>query len=149
MEDLLSSSHAGDFFFSSKFSTAIVLPLVLSTRYHFFQVRDSGIPSFFDTADVTIAIQDYNDNPPVFSPVSYAGQVREDVIPEVFLLQVSASDSDTGTNQEFEFSIFDGDPDGHFRIDPKTGNLYVHRKLDRETWAVYLLTVRATNTGTV
>ena len=112
-------------------------------------MRDSGIPSYSDTAEVTIAVQDDNDNPPVFSPVSYAVQIREDVIPEKFLLRVSASDSDQGSNKEFKFSIFNGDPDGQFRIDPDSGNLYVHRKLDRETRPVYLLTVRATNTGVI
>lgn len=110
-------------------------------------MRDSSPPFFSDTAEVVISIQDYNDNPPVFDPVSYAEKVREDDIPEVFLLQVTATDSDTGSNQEFKFSIFEGDPEGQFRIDPDNGNLYVHRKLDRETRAVYLLTVRATNTG--
>lgn len=112
-------------------------------------MRDSGIPSFSDTAEVTIAVQDFNDNPPVFSPVSYADKVRENEIPEVFLLQVSASDLDTGSNRDFKFSISDGDPNGQFRIDPDSGNLYVHRKLDRETRATYLLTVRATNTGEI
>ena len=110
-------------------------------------MRDSNPPFFSDKAEVTVAVQDYNDNPPVFNPVSYAAKVREDVIPEVFLLQVTATDSDSGSNRDFKFSIFEGDPKGQFRIDPERGNLYVHRKLDRETRAVYLLTVRATNTG--
>ena len=110
-------------------------------------MRDSSAPFFSDTAEVVISILDYNDNPPVFNPVSYSVNVREDVIPEEFLLQVTATDSDTGSNQVFKFSIYDGDPDGQFRIDPEHGNLYVHRKLDRETRAVYLLRIRATNTG--
>ncbi|KAJ7384984.1 Protocadherin Fat 4 [Desmophyllum pertusum] len=54
----------------------------------------------------------------------------------------------TPRNQDFKFSIFEGDPEGQFRIDPDLGNLYVHRKLDRETQEIYLLTVRATNTAT-
>ena len=53
----------------------------------------------------------------------------------------------TKIDRYFKFSIFEGDPDGQFRIDPERGNLYVHRRLDREKRAVYLLTVRATNTG--
>ena len=112
-------------------------------------MRDSGIPSFSDTAEVTIAVQDDNDNPPVFNPVWYTVKIPEDVTPEKFLEQVKASDSDEGSNKEFKFSIFDGDPDGQFRIDPDSGNLYVHRKLDRETRSVYLLTIRATNTGVI
>ena len=110
-------------------------------------MRDSAAPFFSDTSEVVISIQDYNDNPPVFNPVSYSVKVREDVIPEAFLLQITATDSDTGSNQDFKFSIYDGDREGQFRIDPEYGKLYVHRRLDRETRAVYLLTVRATNTG--
>lgn len=116
-----------------------------TTELFFFQVRDSGTPSNFDIAEVTISVQDSNDNPPVFSPYSYAGQVKENKKPEILLLQVSASDSDTGANKEFKFSIQEGDPQGHFRIDADSGNLYVHRVLDRETQPSYLLTVRATN----
>lgn len=110
-------------------------------------MRDSGAPFFDDTAEVVISIQDYNDNPPVFNPVSYSAKALEDVIPEVFLLQLTATDSDSGSNQDFKFSIYEGDPEGQFRIDPDYGTLYIHRKLDRETRAEYLLTVRATNTG--
>ena len=110
-------------------------------------MRDSGVPSFSDTANVRIDVQDYNDNPPVFSPVSYAVHIREDILTGTFLMPVSASDSDTGTNKEFKYSIFEGDPDGQFRLDPDNGNLYVHRRLDREILAEYLLTVRATNIG--
>ena len=111
----------------------------------FFQVRDSGTPSHSDKAEVTISVRDSNDNPPIFSPYSYTGEVRENKEPEIFLLQVTASDSDTGLNKEFKFAIQQGDPQGHFRIDPDSGNLYVHRALDREAQQSYLLTVRATN----
>lgn len=110
-------------------------------------MSDSSSPFFSDKADVMITVQDYNDNPPVFNPVSYAQKVNEDVTPEYFLMKVTATDSDSGSNRDFKFSISEGDPDGQFRIDPERGNLYVHRRLDREKRAVYLLTVRATNTG--
>ena len=60
---------------------------------------------------------------------------------------MNASDSDTGTNKEFKFSIAGGDPHGQFRIDPDSGNLYVHGQLDREDRSFYILTVRATNVG--
>lgn len=110
-------------------------------------MRDSGVPSFSDTAEVTILIQDYNDNPPVFSPVGYGTKVREDIVPGLYLMSVTARDSDTGANKDFKYSIFEGDPDGQFRIDPDNGHVYVNRRLDRETQESYLLTIRATNTG--
>ena len=112
-----------------------------------YQVTDSGLPSFSDTAKVTVLVTDYNDNPPVFDPVSYATKIKEDVETNVFLLQVTASDSDTGSNKIFAFSIVEGDSEGRFRIDPWSGRLYVHRRLDREKQDVHRLTVRATNTG--
>ena len=97
---------------------------------------------------VQIAVEDYNDNPPVFLPVSYSVAVREDEPPGVSLIRVSASDSDAGSNKEFRFSIASGDPAGQFCIEPPTGELFVHESLDRETQDMFRLTVRATNTGT-
>ena len=110
-------------------------------------MRDSGDPSFSDTAEVTIEIKDYNDNPPVFSPVGYGTKVREDIDPGSYLMSVTARDSDTGTNKDFKYSIFEGNPDKQFRIDPKHGHVYVNQRLDRETQESYLLTIRATNIG--
>lgn len=107
---------------------------------------DSGDPSFSDTAEVTIQIKDYNDNPPVFSPVGYGTKVREDIVPGKYLMSVTARDSDTGTNKDFKYSIFEGNPDGQFRIDDD-GHVYVNQRLDRETQESYLLTIRATNIG--
>lgn len=109
-------------------------------------MRDSGDPSFSDTAEVTIQIKDYNDNPPVFSPVGYGTKVREDIVPGKYLMSVTARDSDTGTNKDFKYSIFEGNPDGQFRIDDD-GHVYVNQRLDRETQESYLLTIRATNIG--
>lgn len=110
-------------------------------------MRDSGDPSFSDTAEVTIQIKDYNDNPPVFSPVGYGTKVREDIVPGKYLMSVTARDSDTGTNKDFKYSIFEGNPDGQFSIDEDDGHVYVNKRLDRETQESYLLTIRATNIG--
>lgn len=110
-------------------------------------MRDSGVPYFSDTAEVTIQIKDYNDNPPVFNPVGYGTKVREDIDPGSYLMSVTAHDSDTGTNKDLKYSIFEGNPDGQFRIDEDNGHVYVNQRLDRETQESYLLTIRATNIG--
>ena len=64
-----------------------------------------------------------------------------------YLSRVNASDSDTGLNKEFRFSIADGDLAGQFSVDPHTGDLFVAKPLDREKSEMYVLTIRATNIG--
>lgn len=45
------------------------------------------------------------------------------------------------------YSIFSGDPDAYFSIDPTSGNIRIATALDRETKAHILLNVQATSSG--
>lgn len=60
--------------------------------------RDGGVPSLSDTTDVEITVQDVNDNPPVFSTLSYQASVPEDALVGTSVAQVQASDVDMGLN---------------------------------------------------
>ena len=103
-------------------------------------------------AFVYIDVLDANDNPPVFEPAEYTKRVSEDVNLGFDVLHVTASDKDTGTNAQFEFSITDGDDADLFAVkpDPKNPNIgiiYTLLPLDRETVSQYNLTITATDTG--
>lgn len=50
----------------------------------------------------------------------------------------------TGGRHSIRYSIYSGDPDGFFRIDPVTGSIRTARSLDHETRANVLLNVQAT-----
>ena len=60
--------------------------------------RDGGVPSLSDTTDVEITVQDVNDNAPVFSSNTYSGLVLEDALLGTSVLQVQATDVDSGLN---------------------------------------------------
>ena len=67
-----------------------------------------------------------------------------------YILRLKATDEDQGSNAKVTLSIVAGNKDGNFRINPKSGVLYVERPLDAELKSAYSLTVTAldhANTG--
>ena len=64
---------------------------------------------------VNITITDVNDNPPVFDPDKYMKEVNEDVSIGTSLLQVTASDKDSGSNGRVMYSIVTGNDKQSFK----------------------------------
>uniref|UniRef100_A0A3B4H3J2 Cadherin domain-containing protein n=1 Tax=Pundamilia nyererei TaxID=303518 RepID=A0A3B4H3J2_9CICH len=96
-----------------------------------------------------VLVEDENDNAPVFTPDSYLlSPLPEDVTEGTSVIQVVASDSDSGPNGDISYSILpESDPHGHFAVSG-AGVVTVARPLDRETVAGYELVVMATDRGT-
>ncbi|KAK3610573.1 hypothetical protein CHS0354_009013 [Potamilus streckersoni] len=114
------------------------------------RARDNGNPSLDDTASVTIFVDDVNDNPPVFDRPAYFGNVSESAGIGTSVLQVHATDADTGANSlvEYKFKFgFDGGAD--FEIDAALGVIRVKKELDRETINNYTLVVLAVDNGVI
>lgn len=61
--------------------------------------------------------------------------------------QVSATDSDAGSNADITYEIADGLFSGNFTIEPKTGFIKTVNPLDFEQLANYTLTIRAKDGG--
>ncbi|XP_033954706.1 protocadherin-16 [Pseudochaenichthys georgianus] len=108
--------------------------------------RDGGLPSNFAKAVVRVAVQDVNDNTPVFAKSWYGLEVPENQAP-VELCFLKATDPDSGPGGELEYRITAGDPDGDFHLETSTGALSTSRGLDRETKTEYFLEVMATDRG--
>lgn len=89
--------------------------------------------NFSDDAPVTINVLDENDLPPQFDQDSYSSALSENASVGTVVLQVAASDGDTGSNAESEFSITAGNVDGAFTIDPITGDIVVASTIDFDT----------------
>ncbi|XP_005472325.1 protocadherin-16 [Oreochromis niloticus] len=108
--------------------------------------RDGGLPPNFAKTVVRVAVQDVNDNAPIFAKPFYGLEVPENQAP-VELCILKATDPDSGPGGELEYRIAAGDPDGDFQLHASTGALSTSRGLDRETHAKYTLEVVATDRG--
>ena len=110
--------------------------------------RDNGIPQKSDTTYVEIIILDANDNAPQFLRDMYQGTVFEDAPLYTSVLQISASDRDSGSNGRVSYTFQGGDDgEGDFIIETYSGIIRTARKLDRENVPVYNLKAFAVDRG--
>ncbi|XP_019732668.1 cadherin EGF LAG seven-pass G-type receptor 1-like isoform X3 [Hippocampus comes] len=110
--------------------------------------KDNGIPQKSDTTYVEIIILDANDNAPQFLRDVYQGSVFEDAPIYTSVLQISASDRDSGSNGRLSYTFQGGDDgDGDFFIEQYSGIIRTSRKLDRENVPVYDLKAFAVDRG--
>ncbi|NWX03777.1 CELR2 protein, partial [Caloenas nicobarica] len=110
--------------------------------------RDNGIPQKSDTTYLEILVSDVNDNAPQFLRDSYQGSVYEDVPAFTSVLQVSATDRDSGLNGRVFYTFQGGDDgDGDFIIESTSGIVRTLRRLDRENVPLYSLRAFAVDKG--
>lgn len=62
------------------------------------EAEDSGVPRQFSELDITVAVQDYNDNSPIFRETSYMFTLSESAPALSTVGTVSAADADSGQN---------------------------------------------------
>ena len=107
--------------------------------YHIMlNVSDHGTPQRYYLYNLTITVEDYNDNPPVIDPIDPVYPINENPPIDSEILQLNATDLDSvaGGNGIITFSL----PENHgafqyqhlFRIEENTGHLLVAGTLDRE-----------------
>nr|XP_055073359.1 cadherin EGF LAG seven-pass G-type receptor 2 [Misgurnus anguillicaudatus] len=110
--------------------------------------RDNGIPQKSDTTYLEILVNDVNDNSPVFLRDRYFGSVMEDIPVFTSVLQVSATDRDSGLNGRVFYTFQGGeDGDGDFIIESTSGIVRSLRRLDRENTPIYNLQAFAVDKG--
>lgn len=87
------------------------------------QVHDLGMPRLFaeTPANVTIEVIDVNDCSPVFSQELYEASFIVPTYKGIEVIQVNATDSDSGPNSKLLFFISEGNIGDKFKIDPVTG----------------------------
>nr|XP_033783424.1 protocadherin Fat 2 [Geotrypetes seraphini]XP_033783425.1 protocadherin Fat 2 [Geotrypetes seraphini]XP_033783426.1 protocadherin Fat 2 [Geotrypetes seraphini] len=103
--------------------------------------------SLSDVIMVVINITDVNDHEPRFAQEHYVIEVSEDVAVGDVILTISADDKDGPMNNQITYTLIEGDPNGHFSIHPKLGEIRVVKHLDREEISHYSLKVRAEDNG--
>ncbi|NWI40027.1 CELR2 protein, partial [Picathartes gymnocephalus] len=110
--------------------------------------RDNGIPQKSDTTYLEILVSDVNDNAPQFLHHSYQGSIYEDVPTFTSILQISATDRDSGLNGRVFYTFQGGDDgDGDFIIESTSGIVRTLRHLDRESVPLYFLRAFAVDKG--
>ncbi|XP_043407770.1 cadherin-23 isoform X5 [Chelonia mydas] len=99
------------------------------------------------TARLTVTILDDNDNRPSFNPAVVTVQLQENSPPGFSVLQVMATDADSGLNQQLSYRIESGAQD-KFLISANSGVIRVANiTIDREERDTYRLTVVAVDRG--
>ncbi|XP_071425976.1 protocadherin gamma-A2-like isoform X18 [Pithys albifrons albifrons] len=109
------------------------------------QAHDGG--GLFDTAKVTIAVTDVNDNVPEISVRSALNEISEDAPPGTVVALLHVQDRDSGANGEVRCSLHGDVP---FQLRSSQGSYYsvvTERQLDREQMSEYNLTVQAADGG--
>ncbi|KAG1926068.1 protocadherin Fat [Pimephales promelas] len=101
---------------------------------------------FQTSAKVEVHVLDLNDNSPLCEQLLYTEAVVENSQSGMFILKISASDPDIGTNGQVSFTLHGPNAD-KFHLDSKTGELYTLAALDRERESEYDLVVKATDGG--
>ncbi|XP_070553228.1 protocadherin Fat 1-like isoform X2 [Ptychodera flava] len=128
----------------------VVEPLdfeMASDYYLTVQAVDGGDQPQHDLTTVSINVTDANDNSPIFNQQIYSTEIPEAAQVGDSVLQVMASDVDSGPNGDVVYTIVHGDRLGQFHIDEKTGLISITSELDREKISAYSLVVRASDQG--
>jgi len=107
--------------------------------------RDHGQPSRSATAQVTVYINDYNDNVPEFTQSEYRFYIEENLPSGQQVGVVDATDADSLQNAQlqYDFTV----PQNDFQIS-SLGAISTTRRLDRENTDSYNLEVVVRDSGT-
>ncbi|KAM6075929.1 protocadherin-23 [Chlamydotis macqueenii] len=114
-------------------------------KIHLSILAENGLNSAL--CGVTVLIQDMNDNVPKFEQSYYKASVWEGHSPKTDIIQVFATDLDSGLNGETEYSILSGNENATFLVDSARGILATNTVLDHENTSTYRLVVQAADKG--
>ncbi|XP_075056154.1 protocadherin Fat 4 [Mixophyes fleayi] len=111
------------------------------------QAVDSGKFPLSSTCTLSIDVLDENDNTPSFPRAALFVDVLENMRVGELVSSVAATDSDSGDNADIHYSITGTNNHGTFSISPNTGSIFLAKKLDFETQALYKLNITAKDNG--
>ena len=117
-----------------------------TTRQFSFRVQasDSGSPTMTTVTQVTVFVEDANDNIPQFTNAPYSVTLNESVPAPMNILTISAIDSDSGVNGEIRYSLSGTEV---FAIDSVSGVVSLIMPLDYELQQSLNFTVIASDSG--
>lgn len=135
---------------TGRLSTTATLDYEFRHSYELYiAVTDNDNPPLTSFIRINVIVEDCNDNAPVFEETSYTAAVLEEEPPPISVIQVKATDADSGANGRIRYSI-KNDPLGMqdlFEINVETGAIVTKAALDREKSSRYKLMVEAHDGG--
>ena len=96
------------------------------------EARDGGSPSLYDTAIVSIQVDDVNTFPPVTSVTSYEVDITDNAVPGTAILYLGATDDDRNSVTDVTYTLTSSDSN-LFAVDMLTGTVTVGGSLTMTT----------------
>ena len=109
--------------------------------------RDSGLHYREKTVDFTINLSDVNDNSPKFEQSSYEAYIPESNNVGRTVIQVTATDADSGNHAKVEYYFASPDNSLKFILNKDSGVITTKSALDYEVQKEYTLLIIAQNLG--
>lgn len=144
------SGENSDYFTLDRESGSLKTTLPLDReKYSSFALKahaqDAGHPEWQCSSDILIEVTDVNDNAPEFAHEVFTASMREDTPIGAIATKIHATDADgLPANKKLSYAILNSN---EFTIDPDSGIVRLAKELDRETQAMYNLTIRAMDQG--
>ncbi|XP_072486683.1 protocadherin beta-11-like [Notamacropus eugenii] len=110
---------------------------------------DGGSPPRSGSVQIRVLVVDVNDNTPEFERPNYEVRIPENSPPGFLVVEVHATDLDTGNNGEifYTFSYASEDIRKTFKIDRSSGEISLIKTVDFETTQYYEIDIEATDGG--
>ncbi|XP_025919928.1 protocadherin Fat 1-like [Apteryx rowi] len=121
-----------------------------SSAQHTFILKafNPGEPYLQDTANITVTVEDVNEEGPVFDKPSYHQILPDSSTAGTLVVDINARDENKSYDEGIFYSITDGNSEGLFNLSSTTGQLNLTRDLSKQTVPLYYsLTVTATDLG--
>ncbi|XP_075004052.1 protocadherin Fat 4-like [Calonectris borealis] len=107
-----------------------------------------GDPYLQDTANITVIVEDANEEGPIFDKPSYYQILLDNSTAGTLVVDINARDESKGYDEGIFYNISDGNSDGLFSLSSTTGELTLTRDLSKQTVPLYYsLKVTATDSG--
>ena len=108
--------------------------------------KDGGSEPQISIKHLQVSVADVNDNTPIFNQSTYPTTLIENSYIGAFIVQVNASDKDTGDNADIVYSILG--PETSFFMVSSSGRITARSSIDHEEHEQFQFYVQASDQGT-
>ncbi|XP_017677245.1 PREDICTED: protocadherin Fat 4-like [Lepidothrix coronata] len=141
------SFHVGEL--SGDIATLEPLDYESRSQYTFtLKASNPGEPNLQDTANITVTVEDVNEEGPVFDKPSYHQILLDNSTAGTLVVDINARDEGKDYDEGIIYNITGGNSEGLFNLSSTTGELKLTRDLSKQTEPQYYsLNVTATDSG--